>query len=260
MPARHPVCPWLVLVLVCLGQFMVILDATIVNVALPSIQDDLQFSATDLQWVINSYTLVFGGFLLLGGRAADLVGRRRLFVAGVIVFSVAFLPITVGIVAGSGLSQVLVRTIGVRETTTLGMLLAAFGLFMLTRTAVDSTYVGTLLPGMLPMSIGMGLTFVPVTLIATTNVGPEDAGLASGLFNTSQQVGGALGLAVLSTLAADRTASSDAPGPIALVDGFHVAFAGAGILMLVGVVLLAVLVRKRDVANVNPAQPVMPGA
>jgi MFS family permease len=72
----HGVNPWLVLVLVCLGQFMVILDATIVNVALPSIQDDLGFSATELQWVINSYTLVFGGFLLLGGRAADLVGRR----------------------------------------------------------------------------------------------------------------------------------------------------------------------------------------
>src|SRR5919106_6762411 len=88
---QHEVNPWLVLVLVCLGQFMVILDATIVNVALPSIQRDLQFSAADLQWVINSYTLVFGGFLLLGGRAADLVGRRTLFVAGVIVFSFASL-------------------------------------------------------------------------------------------------------------------------------------------------------------------------
>ena len=89
--AEHEVNPWLVLVLVCLGQFMVILDATIVNVALPSIQQDLQFSAADLQWVINSYTLVFGGFLLLGGRAADLLGRRALFVAGVIVFSAASL-------------------------------------------------------------------------------------------------------------------------------------------------------------------------
>ncbi len=87
---RH-VNPWLVLVLVCIGQFMVILDATIVNVALPSIQRDLQFSAADLQWVINSYTLVFGGFLLLGGRAADLVGRRLLFVAGVLLFSFASL-------------------------------------------------------------------------------------------------------------------------------------------------------------------------
>src|ERR687890_1683789 len=83
--------PWLVLVLVCFAQFMVVLDATIVNVALPSIQRDLNFSAADLQWVINSYTLVFGGFLLLGGRAGDLVGRKKVFLAGVIVFSAASL-------------------------------------------------------------------------------------------------------------------------------------------------------------------------
>src|SRR4051794_26777603 len=82
---------WFVLVLVCLAQFMVILDATIVNVALPSIQRDLQFSTADLQWVINSYTLTFGGFLLLGGRAADIVGRRRLFVGGTLLFTVASL-------------------------------------------------------------------------------------------------------------------------------------------------------------------------
>src|SRR6478609_3027283 len=87
----HGVNPWLVLVLVCLAQFMVILDATIVNVALPSIQRDLKFSAADLQWVINSYTLTFGGFLLLGGRAADIVGRRRLFVAGTLLFTAASL-------------------------------------------------------------------------------------------------------------------------------------------------------------------------
>src|SRR5437899_1821567 len=80
---------WVVLVLVCLAQFMVVLDATIVNVALPSIQKDLGFSPTSLQWIVNAYTLVFGGFLLLGGRAADLLGRQRLFVAGVIVFTAA---------------------------------------------------------------------------------------------------------------------------------------------------------------------------
>src|SRR5437763_12807618 len=74
---------WLVLVIACLAQFMVVLDATIVNVALPSIQHGLGFSASSLQWVVNAYTLVFGGFLLLGGRAADLLGRKRLFVAGV---------------------------------------------------------------------------------------------------------------------------------------------------------------------------------
>ena len=78
---------WLVLVLVCIAQFMVILDATIVNVALPSIQHGLHFSASSLQWVVNVYTLVFGGFLLLGGRASDLLGRQRLFMAGVVVFT-----------------------------------------------------------------------------------------------------------------------------------------------------------------------------
>src|SRR4051812_12032538 len=88
-PARTETNPWLVLVIVCLAQFMVILDATVVNVALPSIQRDLHFSTADLLWVINSYTLVFGGFLLLGGRAGDLIGRRKLFIAGVIVFSAA---------------------------------------------------------------------------------------------------------------------------------------------------------------------------
>src|SRR5436853_2600520 len=82
---------WLVLVIVCLAQFMVILDATIVNVALPSIQTGLHFSTSSLPWVVNAYTLIFGGFLLLGGRAADLVGRRRLFAAGIVLFSAASL-------------------------------------------------------------------------------------------------------------------------------------------------------------------------
>ena len=82
---------WLVLVIVCLAQFMVVLDATVVNVALPSIQADLGFSAANLQWVINSYTLIFGGFLLLGGRAGDLFGRRKLFLWGVAIFSFASL-------------------------------------------------------------------------------------------------------------------------------------------------------------------------
>src|SRR5215210_334826 len=82
---------WVVLVLVCLAQFMVILDATIVNVALPSIQTDLELSEADLQWVVNAYTLVFGGFLLLGGRAGDLIGRKRVFLAGLVIFTFASL-------------------------------------------------------------------------------------------------------------------------------------------------------------------------
>ena len=82
---------WLVLVIACLAQFMVVLDVTIVNVALPSIQRGLHFSSSNLQWVVNAYTLIFGGFLLLGGRAADLIGRKRLFMAGVALFSFASL-------------------------------------------------------------------------------------------------------------------------------------------------------------------------
>src|SRR5829696_8401686 len=82
---------WLALALLATVQFMVVLDIAIVNVALPSIKVDLGFSQENLQWVISAYALMFGGFLLLGGRAADLLGRRRLFVAGLIVFSVASL-------------------------------------------------------------------------------------------------------------------------------------------------------------------------
>src|SRR3954469_25142788 len=83
--------PWVVLVLVCLAQFMVVLDATIVNVALPSIQTDLNLSDSSLQWIVNAYTLVFGGFLLLGGRLGDLLGRKRLFLVGLIIFTGASL-------------------------------------------------------------------------------------------------------------------------------------------------------------------------
>jgi EmrB/QacA subfamily drug resistance transporter len=476
---------WVTLVLVCLAQFMVILDATIVNIALPTIQADLEFSQADLQWVVNSYTLLFGGFLLLGGRAADIVGRKKIFIAGVILFSfasllnglaqssgqliafralqglggalvspaalsiitttfpegpertkalgvwgaiaagggafglllggilpeslswewiffvnvpigaaaailsarliseskaeragsfdvigavlvtaglmvlvyaivkaesfgwgstrtlglaavgilllvafvivesriegplvrleifkirslavanvvlllvagglfalfffaslyvqeilhfkpikagLAFLPVTVGIGFGSFTAQLLVKRIGVRANTIVGMAIAAAGLFYLARVPVDGSYASDLLPGLLLMSFGMGNTFVPITLIATTNVESSDAGLASGLFNTSQQVGGALGLAVLSTLAADRTASylsglGHQPGPqdlaAGLVEGFQVAFTSAAILVTVGAILLAVLLRSRDVANVNPEQSMVPAA
>ena len=83
------VAPWVVLALVCLGQFMVVLDISIVNVALPSIQTDLHFSISGLQWVVNAYTLTFAGFLLLGGRTADLFGRRRMFLVGLGMFTAA---------------------------------------------------------------------------------------------------------------------------------------------------------------------------
>src|ERR1700729_3567543 len=82
---------WRALILLCAAQFMVVLDASIVNVALPSIKTALRFSESSLPWVVNAYTLTFGGFLLLGGRAADLLGRRRVFMVGLVVFSAASL-------------------------------------------------------------------------------------------------------------------------------------------------------------------------
>jgi MFS family permease len=83
--------PWAVLVVVCFAQFMVVLDATIVNVALPSIESGLRLSASNLQWVINAYSLTLGGLLLLGGRAGDILGRKRIFMASLVLFSAASL-------------------------------------------------------------------------------------------------------------------------------------------------------------------------
>jgi hypothetical protein len=118
---------------------------------------------------------------------------------------------------------------------------------------------------LIPISIGMGLTFVPVTLLATSGVEHEDAGLASGLFNTAQQVGGALGLAILSTLAVNRTdnALGGLPGQPtavqqgeALVTGFHAAFFGGALFFVAGIVVMLVLLKREDVEQVDVDRPV----
>src|SRR5438105_6169371 len=80
---------WAALVVLCVGQLMIVLDVTVVNVALPTIQRELHFSQASLAWVVNAYLLTFGGLLLLAGRLGDMVGRKRIFVAGVAAFSVA---------------------------------------------------------------------------------------------------------------------------------------------------------------------------
>jgi EmrB/QacA subfamily drug resistance transporter len=477
---------WLVLVLVCFAQFMVVLDATIVNVALPSIQSDLGFSAGDLQWVINGYTLVFGGFLLLGGRAGDLFGRKKLFLSGLVVFTfasllnglshssemliaaralqgfgaalvspaalsiitttfadgpertkalgvwgaiaaggsavglllggvltealswewiffvnipigvgaflaslryvpesraekrpsgvdfagalavtsglivlvyaivkapdfgwgsaetlglgalavalltgfvaierrsahplvrlgvfrirtlavanatmllvisgmfamfffaslyvqdilgyspieagLAFLPVTLGIIIGAGAAQGMVPRIGVRNVGLVGMTLAATGLALLSGVPTHGSFAADMLLPLMLIAVGMGLTFVPLTLIATTGVDDNDAGLASGLFNTSQQVGGALGLAILSTLAANRTSGvlgglghvpTGADRAAATVDGFQVAFAtGAGLMALAAVLLFA-LIRPKHVRHISADDAALAGA
>ena len=121
---------WVVLGIVCIGQFMVVLDASIVNVALPSIQRDLHFSSSNLQWIVNAYTLTFAGFLLLGGRAADLFGRRRIFMVGLAVFTVSSLL--------GGFAQNEIWLIGARALQGLGAaILAPATLTILTATFTE---------------------------------------------------------------------------------------------------------------------------
>src|SRR3954462_3762628 len=92
---------WLALAVIVTAQFMVVLDVAIVNVALPSIKTDLHFSQESLQWVITAYSILFGGFLLLGGRLADLLGRRRFFIAGIALFTLSSLAAGFAWSAGS---------------------------------------------------------------------------------------------------------------------------------------------------------------
>ncbi len=91
---------WLALMVLCLGVLMIVLDTTIVNVALPSIRSDLQFTETSLVWVVNAYMLTFGGFLLLGGRLGDLYGHRKLFLLGITLFTLASLACGLAQLAG----------------------------------------------------------------------------------------------------------------------------------------------------------------
>jgi sugar phosphate permease len=170
----------------------------------------------------------------------------------------AFVPFTLGIIVGAGLSQSLIRKLGVRVVTYVGLTMGMAGLLYFARVPTHGTYVRDILPMIVVVSIGMGLTFVPCTLLATTNVGASDAGLASGLLNTSQQVGGALGLAILSTLAASRTShllgggvSSVGQRASAQVSGYHVAFLVGAAMLALGGVLLAATVRKEDAEAID---------
>jgi EmrB/QacA subfamily drug resistance transporter len=129
---RRTVPDWLLLLLVCIGQFMVVLDISIVNVALPSIEKDLHFSTSGLQWVVNAYTLTFAGFLLLGGRAADVFGRRRIFMVGLGVFTVASLI--------GGMAQSQAMLVSARALQGLGAaILAPATLTILTTTFTEGT-------------------------------------------------------------------------------------------------------------------------
>ena len=148
---------------------------------------------------IRSLTVANVSMLLVGSALFSMFFFASLYVQQLRGYSpikagLAFLPFTVGIVIGAGAAQQLIRRVGVRATAVGGLVVATIGQLLYARITNDGTYLGQLFPAVMVTSTGLGLTFVPVTLLATTNVPAEDAGLASGLFNTSQQIGGALGL------------------------------------------------------------------
>ena len=178
----------------------------------------------------------------------------------------AFLPVTAGIVIGAGIAQQLVRRIGVRNVGVIGISLATAGMVVLTQLPVHGSYASDLLTGLMPMSIGMGLTFVPITLLGTGGVSNQDAGLASGLFNTAQQVGGSLGLAILASLAASQTSSvlhgavTPAAKAVALVSGYHVAFAAAATMLGAGALILVLGLRHRHVRAIDTEMVAAPAA
>jgi len=459
--ARHR---WLALYVLCAGVLMIVLDTTIVNVALPSIREDLRFTETSLVWVVNAYMLTFGGFLLLGGRLGDLFGHRRLFMLGLTLFTLAslacgaassqpvligaravqgiagavvsavalslimdlftapadrakamgiygfvcaaggsvgvllggvltsvlnwhwifFVNLPIGIavyafcrallpkyrnaatggrldVAGSvtvtlalmlavyaivngnavgwtsvqtigllgvtslllalflgieaqvraplmpldlfrlrnvatanvigvlwaaamfawffiaalylqrvlgytamqvglaflpanlimaafsvGLSAKVVMRFGIRLPLATGLLLAAIGLALFARAPADGAFAVDVLPAMLLLGLGAGLAFNPLLLAAMNDVAPRDSGLASGIVNTSFMMGGALGLAVLASLADARTSTALQGGltsAAALTSGYHAAFAVGAAFALAAAILGATLIR-----------------
>jgi EmrB/QacA subfamily drug resistance transporter len=152
----------------------------------------------------------------------------------------AYLPLTLGVIISAGVSSQLLARTGTRPLIVLGSLAAAGGVYWLSRIPVDGSFLADLLPGMMVMSLGLGAVFVAVTTAANAGVPADKAGLAAALLNASQQIGGALGLAIFSAIATSRTQdllSAHAPVPQALTSGFQRALLAGSIFLVVAAVL-----------------------
>ncbi len=165
----------------------------------------------------------------------------------------AYLPLAFGIIVSAGVASQLVTRIGFKPTLIAGLMLTAGGLIWFGQVSPGGEYVSDILPASLLAAFGLGFAFVPMTIAAVSGVSGREAGLASGLINTSQQIGGALGLAILATIANSRTedvmatAGGDPQAlPTALTEGFQDAFmVGAGF-AIVGALLALVLISNKD--------------
>ncbi|WP_370155479.1 DHA2 family efflux MFS transporter permease subunit [Streptacidiphilus sp. EB129] len=194
--------------------------------------------------------------LLLGAAMLGLFFVLTLFMQQVLGYSplrsgLAQLPLGVAIIAAAGLASPLVTRLGVKPVLISGITVFAAGMAWLTRIGVHSSFTVALLGPTLLVAVGLGLAFVPLTIAATSGVPDHEAGLAGGLINTSQQIGGAVGLAVLATIATSRTNHLVATGDTvraALTGGYQVAFAAGAALLLVAAAVTAVILPRTETA------------
>ncbi|HEU4942703.1 MAG TPA: MFS transporter, partial [Gaiellaceae bacterium] len=195
-------------------------------------------------------TVTFSMFLMLTLYMQQVLGYSPMKTG------VAYLAVAGTAILWSGVAAQLVNRVGVKPVIALGMTFLTAGLLYFTQVSVDGSYVGDLLPGFLVIAAGLGFSFVPISIAALAGIQHSEAGLASGLFNTSQQIGGALGIAALSAIATSRTSDSIASGtaqPQALTDGFEAAFIWGGVVAAIGIVVALVLVRRSELETA--AQP-----
>ena len=171
---------------------------------------------------------------------------------------VSYLAVAGTAIIWSAVASQLVTRIGVKPVLVVGMSMLTGGLLYFTQVSVGGSYVGDLLPGFLLTGVGIGFSFVPISIAALTGVKAAEAGLASGLINTSQQIGGALGIAALSTIATSQTQDSLVSGsvlPQAMVDGFSSAFLVGAVVAALGVVAALTLIRSNELATDSVPAP-----
>jgi EmrB/QacA subfamily drug resistance transporter len=198
-------------------------------------------------------TIVFGMFFLLSLYMQQVLGFSA------VKTGVGYLAVALTAVVASGIAQALVTKLGVRPVLATGMLLLAAGLVYFTFISVDGTYLADLLIGFLLIGVGLGFSFVPVSIAALAGVPPPEAGLASGLINTSQQIGGALGVAIMTAVATSRTDSLIESGtdvPQALTDGFSWAFWVGVVFAVASFIATFVLLRPKELETAPAGAPV----
>jgi EmrB/QacA subfamily drug resistance transporter len=194
-------------------------------------------------------TALFGMFLMLTLYMQQVLGYSAMQTG------VAYLAVAGSAIVTSGIAAQLVNRVGVKPVLIVGMAALTGGLVWFTQVSAGGSYWVDLLPGFLMVAVGLGFSFVPISIAALAGVQPAEAGLASGLLNTSQQIGGALGIAALSAIATSTTTSDlkDGTAPaLALTSGFQAAFIAGAIVGLVGVLVSIFVVRGRDLVQEAP--------